>query len=683
VRRVGVDAGGTFTDAVLWDDTAGIVAITKTPSDRADPARAVMAAVGKLDASVPMGEHVPYIIHGTTVGTNAVLERSGDRIALLCTEGFRDVLEIGRLMRPPEEIYDLRAAGPPPLVRRRDRFEVTERVDHRGAVVCELDEGGVRETARVIRRRGITSVGVCLLYSFLNDGHERRIAEILAEEAPDVSVSLSADVLPEFREFERSSTTALNAYLLPVVSGYVRRLENALKEHDARLWIMQSNGGVTPAERAAEVPVTLLLSGPSGGVVAGRYLAEEAGLSDVITVDMGGTSFDVCVLADGAIPVTHERNVMGMPVKVPSVDILTIGAGGGSIGWVDGAGQFRVGPRSAGAVPGPACYGKGGEEPTVTDANVVLGIFADGQRLGESVEIDLGLATRACDQLGRQLGLSALETAWGIRQIANAAMAGAVRAISIGRGHDPRQFGLMAFGGAGPLHAADIAREMSMARVLVPPVPGCHSALGLAVTDVIHDYVVTHIAVVTERLDAEVDTLLARLEVTAHAQLEDEGIAVAHRELFGSLDMRYLGEQFSVNVRVDRSGEGWLDRAVAAFHAEHSRLYGFDVPGEPIETVNVRVQSVGRLHTGERRALGVVPPASSQAPRSIGERTIAFGSSEHDRLRTPVYDRMALVPGTIVEGPALVEQADTTLVVPPNAEARCDAKGNLWVEVAA
>jgi N-methylhydantoinase A len=342
MKRIGVDTGGTFTDSVLWDEEKGLLGSAKASSNKTDPAGAVLAAVTKLDEAA--GADVRYLIHGTTVATNATLERSGPRIGMICTAGFRDVLEIARLTRPPDQIYNLRAALQLPLIRRRDRLEIAERIDHHGGVVTPIDESSVVEAARVLARRGITSVAVCLLHAYVNNAHEKVVRDIFAREIPGVSISISSEVLPEFREYERSSTTALNAYLAPIVSGYLHRLQQAVTSwsSSARLWVMQSNGGVASAAHAAQLPVTLLLSGPSGGVVAGRHLIDQAGLGNGITIDMGGTSFDVCLLPDKAIPMTHERHVMDMPIKVPSVDILTIGAGGGSIGWVDAGANSKV-----------------------------------------------------------------------------------------------------------------------------------------------------------------------------------------------------------------------------------------------------------------------------------------------------------------------------------------------------
>jgi N-methylhydantoinase A len=681
MKRIGVDTGGTFTDSVLWDENEGLVASAKVSSNKMDPSTAVVASIEKLGSAAETD--VAYLIHGTTVATNATLERTGPRVGMICTAGFRDVLEIARLTRAPEQIYDLKAQPTPPLIMRRDRLEVAERIDHTGEVEVPLDESSVVQAARTLSRRGISSIAVCLLHSYLNPAHERVVREIIAREMPGATISISSDVLPEFREYERSSTTALNAYLVPIVGGYLRRLSEAVTKwsSDTRLWVMQSNGGVASAERTAQLPVTLLLSGPSGGVVAGRYLMDQAATAKGITIDMGGTSFDVCLLPDKGMPMTHERHVMDMPVKVPSVDILTIGAGGGSIGWVDGAGQFRVGPQSAGASPGPACYDRGGDEPTVTDANVVLGLLGSDQPLGGEVTLDPDLAHRACERLGRKLQMDALEVAWGIRQIVNASMAGATRAVSVGRGYDPRDFALIAFGGAGPMHAVDIAAELEIPRILVPSVPGCLSALGLVVSDVTHDYVISHLAHITEKLEPELDGHFVKLTAGAHSELGDEGVEEMRRELIGALDLRYVGEQSSVSVPVAGTSAHWLEKTAESFHRMHDRLYGFSVPDEPVELVNVRLRAIGRLYRGERERKAGTPQS---APRivSTGKRKVAFGPTESDRIEVPVFARSALVPHGRVSGPAIVEQSDSTLLVPPGRNVSVDAYANLLIEAA-
>lgn len=685
MKRIGVDVGGTFTDAVLYDEDSGLVASSKVMSTHPRSEEAVVAGLGKLDNAFPDKNELRYLVHGTTVATNAVLEQSGPRVALICTEGFRDVLEIARLWRSPEEIYDLKAPQPPCMVARRDRLEVTERLSPKGDIVAPLDENRVRDIASIIRRRGIRAVAVSLLYSYLEARHERRIRDILTEEIPDVHVSLSCDVLPEYREYERSSTTVLNAYLAPVVSRYLVDLEAALREWHphTHLWVMQSNGGVASPQRATSLPVTLLASGPSGGVVAGRLVAEQAGLRHSVTVDMGGTSFDACLLPENQPTMTQDRPVLGMPVMVPSVDVLAIGAGGGSIGWVDRGGQFRVGPRSAGALPGPACYGRGGEEPTVTDANLVLGLLDESQRLGGEVDLDRDAAWGACERLGSRLGMSPRASAWGIRRIVNAAMAGAVRAVTVGRGYDPREFGLIAFGGAGPMHALDIAHELGIPTVVLPPVPGCHSAVGLVVTDITRDYVTTLLGRADDDLEPRLRSVVAELEATANSDLADEGVGPERRELFVSVDMRYVGEQFSVQVpiRTQPATPGWVKVLVEDFHEVHDHLYGFRVDEEPAEVVNVRLRASGRLGVGDSG--GGVPTvrksAAESSPEPSSKRRVAFGPGDADVIEVAVFHRNAIFPGCAFSGPAIIEQDDSTAILSPASEVACDPFGNLIV----
>jgi N-methylhydantoinase A len=678
MKRIGVDAGGTFTDSVLWDDEIGLIASAKVSSNKSDPANAVMGAVAKLGSAAQSG--VDFLIHGTTVATNTVLERSGAAVGMLCTDGFRDILEIARLRRPPEQIYDLRAYAPAPLVRRRHRLEVSERVGPDGQVIKALDENSVIDAARLMAQHGISSIAVCYLHAYANDAHERRTREILERELPGVAISISSEVLREFREYERSSATALNAYLSPVVAGYLRRLQDQSRAWNSKtqLWVMQSNGGVASAEHCAHLPITLLLSGPSGGVVAGRYLMDQTGLKNAITIDMGGTSYDVCLLADRSIPMTHERQVLEMPIKTPSVDILTIGAGGGSIGWVNEAGQFQVGPESAAAMPGPACYGRGGREATVTDANVVLGYLGAGQSLGGEVEIDADAAHRACERVGNRLGLTALETAWGMRQIANAAMAAATHAVSVAKGYDPRDFSLIAFGGAGPLHAIDIANELDIPEVLVPAVPGCLSAFGMVVSDIAHDYVSTCIASISERLEPVLTGHFGRLIRTAEVELADEGVPAARRELFRTLDMHYIGEQSAISVPIAGQEPGWLDKAVAAFHAMHERYYGFSAHEEPVGVLNVRLRAVGRLNSALSANLRL-SACKQDRPAPIGTRFVSFERTAADRCEVPIFAREELCSGMHFVGPAIVQQQDSTLLVPPSASVRADKFGNLVV----
>ena len=487
--RLGVDVGGTFTDLVLFDAATNRIHFTKTSSTPANQAVGVEEGIRKVAgiAAVPPGE-IEFFVHGTTVATNALLERKGVSCALLVTEGFRDVLQIGRQDRP--KLYDWFAQRPTPLVPRAQTFEIRERMLHTGDVLTPLDEAQAREAIRAARAAGVTAIAVCLLHAYANPAHERRVGELIAEEFPDAEVSLSSDVIPEFREYERASTTAVNAYVMPIVRRYVARLADrtAAMGVPAELHIMQSNGGLMTARAAAEQSVRTMLSGPAAGVLGAVALARQAGFENVLSVDMGGTSFDICLAYDGSLRFTKESEIGSLPIKVPMIDIHTLGAGGGSVAWIDAGGALRVGPRSAGAQPGPACYGRGGDEATVTDANVVLGRIDPANFLGGEMALDAAAAWRAVeDRIARPLGLGVEEAAEGIVRVINATMVRGMRAVSVEKGYDPRDFAIVAFGGGGPLHAADLARELGVPSVLVPVMPGVTSALGLLVADLRYD----------------------------------------------------------------------------------------------------------------------------------------------------------------------------------------------------
>lgn len=681
MKRIGIDAGGTFTDAVLWDEETGLVSSAKVSSRRDDPAGAVLAAAQRVVESAPAHArtNIRDLVHGTTIGTNLSLERNGPRIALITTVGFRDVLEIGRLTRPAHSLYDLLDTGAAPLVARRDRFEVVERLANDGTVATPLDEESVRVAARAIAERGITSVAVSFLYSYLDDSHERRAAEIIADAAPGVAISLSCDVMPQVREYERTSTTVLNAYLKPVCAPYLAELENSVEEWNpgVRTWIMQSNGGVTSTERAAETPVNLLLSGPSGGVVAARSISRQTGLRNTITVDMGGTSFDVCLVSDHEIPLTTTSTSMDLPVQVPTVDIETIGTGGGSIAHVDSGGQFLVGPASAGAVPGPAAYGRGGTEPTVTDANVVLGILADGTILGDDVVIDRSAALAACERLGAKLGLTAVETALGIRRISTAAMAGAVRAMSVGKGHDPRTFAMNAFGGAGPMHAADIAQELSIPTLVVPPVAGVLSAVGLVVSDVVHNHAASFMSRLSSDVEGRLSEVFGALATRATGELTDEGVSAGDQSLVLALDLHYAGQNSSITVPVGDTGtSGWSAVAAERFHAMHEKANGFRVDSEPIDIAVARVSAVGLLTDN---TLPPVDVSVATTPEPAGTRELTVSDSQ--TVAVPRYVRESLRPGDTFAGAAIVDSGNTTVVIPDGSVSRIDGHGNLLIDL--
>lgn len=677
--RIGVDTGGTFTDVCGFDEEDGRVHVRKVSSTPDDPGRAIVQGVAELLAQIgdrEIGE-VTYFAHGTTVGTNALLTGRGVRTGLITTRGFRDLLELGRGRRP--DMYDPQADKPVPFVAREHRLEVTERVRHTGAVETPLDEDEVRAAVRLLKADGVDSIAVCLLYSYLFDGHERRVGEIIAEEHPDAYVSLSADVLPEFREYERLSTVATNSYVGPVVYRYLARLRATLADNGLRAvpHVTQSNGGVIPFQTAEAMPVRLVLSGPSTGVVGAAEICARAGFPDIITFDMGGTSSDISLVQGGRPKVTAGMELDGRPIRSPMLDIHTVGAGGGSIGWIDSGNHLRVGPQSAGAFPGPACYGNG-EEAAVTDANVVLQMLNPEYLLNGQMRIDRSASVAAVERLAAPLGLSVEEAALGILRVVTANMARAIRVVSVKRGYDPRDYALVPFGGAGPLHASRLARELGMRTIVVPEVPGAQSALGLLMTDVRTDFMRTHITTVSSE---SVDALLAGfapLERQADAWFAHEGIEDAHRGVVRRLELRYAGQNFELAVDVP---EGAVDadliaRIVEEFHVAHERVYGYRSPDARVEAVTFRLEASGQAAHVELREDALIGEDPSAAV--VGTRNTCFDPAE-GYTPIPVYDRSLLVPGNRISGPAIVEQMDTTTVLLPGDECTVDTLRNLVI----
>ncbi|MFB6122192.1 MAG: hydantoinase/oxoprolinase family protein [Haloferacaceae archaeon] len=666
--RIGVDVGGTFTDVVAVHD--GSIRVHKTPSTPDAPERGVLDGLDESRAAGLDPGAVSFFAHGTTVATNAVLERSWAETALVTTEGFRDALEIGRQTRP--DLYDLHAEQPPPVVERDDRYEVPERLDGRGDVVDSLDEDAVRAVARELADTDVESVAVSLLFSFENAAHERRVRELLEADL-DCPVSLSSDVLPEMREYERTLATAVNAALEPVMGRYVGNLSDGIESAgvSADLRIMQSNGGLVTAAEARERPVNTLLSGPAAGVQGAAHVAGEAGMDDVVTMDMGGTSCDVSLVRGGDPVVSTEQTVGEFPVGVPMVDVHTIGAGGGSVAWVDAGDALRVGPESAGADPGPICYGRGGTDPTVTDAHVLLGRVDPDRFFEGSADVD---AVRAgVERLADELGLGVDETAQGILDVADASMERALRVVSVERGHDPREVGLVAYGGAGPLHAPKLAAELDVPRVLVPRSAGVLSALGLLISDVTYEYSATRVRSWDELDPAALESTFADFEAEGRDRLEAERFAADRMRFERAVDARYEGQSFDLRVPVPGEVDADALAAVAdSFHERHERRYGHASPDEPLELVTVRL-----------RARGVVDPPSldatpatrdAAAPRET--RPVTFDGVERE---TPVYRRDALGPGVTFDGPAVVEGAESTTVVHPGQRVRVDEFENMVI----
>lgn len=677
--RLGIDVGGTFTDLALLDEESGLLVVGKVPSVPADPSEGILNGIVRIlaEAGVSPGR-VTYLAHGTTVSTNTLLQRRGAKTGLITTRGFRDLLEIARQRRP--SLYDLHAPKPAPLIPRSLRREVTERVLADGSVRVPLDLAEVERELQNLRREGIEALAICFLYAYVSPDHERRVLERARQLLPGAFCSASHEVLPEFREYERLSTTVVNAYLGPAMAGYI----GAFRRRVAELGILpvpyinQSNGGTIQIEEAATAPVRTLLSGPSAGVAGAAWLAAKVGVSSLVTFDMGGTSTDVSFVSGGRPTLAFERDIAGIPIRIPALDIHTIGAGGGSIAWRDSGGALMVGPQSAGADPGPASYGRGGTAPTVTDANLFLGRLSPKGLLGGEMSLDLAKAQQAIAELGEALGLSPLDTARGILSVVNANMARALRLVTVQRGVDPTRLALLPFGGAGPLHAGALARELGIPTILVPSGPGILCALGLLVEDLRADAVRTWVG----RLDPDslgpLDRIFRELEAGATEWLDRERVPSERRQLSRWLDLRYEGQNYELLVPVP--DEVWREQSVAALRRQflqaHEETYGFASEDEPIQVVNLRLVARGLPDPPELPRQKPGGPDPSRA--IVGRRPVDFLDAG-GTLDCPVYDRVRLAAGNRLAGPAVIEQFDSTTVLHPGQEARVDELGFLVV----
>jgi N-methylhydantoinase A len=678
---IGVDAGGTFTDFFARDAATGRVVRHKRPSTPDDPSRAILDGLEELAArgGIDLGQIV-RLGHGTTVGTNALIQRRGGKVAMITTEGFRDLLEIGRQTRP--HMFDLQRDAPPPVVPRERRLELAERVMADGAVLTAPDPATISTLVEAVRDSGAESVAVCFLFSFLNPDHERQVGAAIEIALPGIQVSLSSEVRPEFREFERFTTTAINAYLQPVMGRYVSALHSGLaaRAPNATIGINQSNGGLMTPETARRFPVRTALSGPAAGVVGAIHEAKAGGRPNVITIDVGGTSADMALIRDGAADISFEREVADFPIRLPVIDIHTIGAGGGSIAWFDRDGLLKVGPDSAGAVPGPACYGRGGTLPTVSDANLVLGRLGS-ELVDGGMTMDTAAAHAALAPVAERLGVNVERAALGVIEIVSANMVRAIRTISVERGYDPRAFALMPFGGAGPLHAREIAVELGMAEILAPGAPGVLCAEGLLVADQKEDFVRSRRLPLTEAsmpdLLADASTLLAK----AVGWFETEAIPPPRRALEMTLDCRYVGQNFELRVPLangpvlDPDALPTLPDILAGFFTAHHTAYGYATETEPVEAINLRLTALGRSETYRE-----APPGSATtAPTPKAHRPVWF--TPDGAVETPVYQRRDLAPGTRITGPAIIEQLDATTPIHPADIATVDDAGNLLIEV--
>jgi N-methylhydantoinase A len=675
--RIGVDIGGTFTDLVLVDET-GAFQTAKVPSTPPEFVSGLMDGLPRLHRE-PRG--LQLLAHGTTVGTNTVISRSGAKTALVTTEGFRDVLLLRRSDR--DEQFNLWWQPPEPIIRRSDIFEVPERLDFRGRVITPLDEGAAADVARQIRDRGYEAVAVVFLHSFANPAHEMRMKQLLGAENPGVFLSVSHEILPEILEYERTATTTLNAYVGPMMASYLRRLQSNMRDagYEADVVICTSAGGVMGPETAALVPAKTMASGPSAGVMAAKYIVEAAGYQNVLTFDMGGTSLDVGLIDEGVVRRRTEWLApYGMPIRFPSVDVSSIGAGGGSLGWIDAGGILRSGPSSAGADPGPACYGRGGLEPTSTDAQVVLGRLHPDRFLGGDLPLNRTLAEEAIQtRIANPLGeISTVTAAANLLTIANNNMAQALRLATVYRGYDPRDFVLFAYGGAGPLFAPDVAALGGIPRVIVPPSPGLISALGLLMIDIVHDFGTSVLKPVDEVVASELIALFDQLTAEVRTSLGRENLTDDRIEVRWEVDARYFGTSHTSVIAIERSNAS-IAQIERAFNESHLREYGYTVPKAvaPVEIVTARVIGIGNVDKWPIRHMETRESGSLEdAKRET--RPVYFGGEWCD---TPVYERERLAPGMRLTGPAVVEQFDSTTVLAPDMSAEVDAFGNLVIDV--
>lgn len=678
--RIGVDSGGTFTDVCMLEEETGRFSVWKLSSTPSDPSVAIAGGASEaIDRFGGAEATVSFFGHGTTVATNALIQGRGARCGLITSDGFRDLLDLGRQRRP--HLYDLQTDKPQALVPRDRRLEVSERIRFDGTVERSPSEEDIRAVARQLRDAGAEAVAVCFLYSFVDTAHETMVADILREEMGDSFLTTSHEVCPEFREFERLSTTVVNAFLGPVMQGYLSKLTPRLVETgiDIPPFITQSNGGTITFETAAKLPVRTVLSGPSTGVIGAVETARAIGLENIITFDMGGTSTDVSLVENSKPATTVEAEVHGYPIKCPMIDIHTVGAGGGSIARVDSGGFLKVGPTSAGADPGPVCYGLGNDEPTVTDANVAMGVLNGEALLGGRMPIDRAASLAAIEKLGAELGLSGEETAAGIIRVVTANMARAIRLISVQRGHDPRDYCLMPFGGGGPVHAGRLARELAMDRILVPRNPGILCALGLLLTDIRRDFSVTHRLSLEAANAEDIRQTVSGLEADAQSWFEEENIGPDRRRVLASADMRYAGQNYELNIPFsDVSGNSeFIERLLANFDQAYERQYDYTAPDEAVEIVTFRVEAYGVVEKPAfeiHEDAGPDPSAAFQTSRQV------YHPENGEFIDSPVYDRERLRAGNVIPGPAIVEQMDSTTLILPGQTGQVDSHLNLVIQ---
>ena len=677
--RIGIDVGGTFTDVTLLNSETGRYYTYKLSSTLQDQSLAI--ANGTKETlelyGVPVSE-IEYFGHGTTVATNMIIERKGAKTALITTKGFRDLLEIGRQTRP--SLYNIMEDKPETLVKRSLRKEISERVTAKGDILRDVDRDEVRAVLKELKEQGVESIAVCFLFSFLNSRNEKIVEDCIKEVWPEAYYSVSSTILPEFREFERLSTTVINSYLGPRMKMYIHNLRQRIKEVGVTVepYITQSNGGVMSISSTIQTPVQTALSGPSAGVMGAVYIAEAAGFKDIITYDMGGTSTDVSLVKDGIAEYTTKRKVCGLPSGVPMIDVHAVGAGGGSIAQIDNAGALKVGPESAGANPGPAAYGLGNENPVVTDANLVLGRINPHYVLGGRLKIDAELSKKAVKtKIADPMGIGTEEAALGIVKVVNSNMARAIRVITVEKGHNPSDFTLVAYGGAGPLHAVHLAQEMGIRTVLIPPAPGALCALGLLTADIKKSYVRTAIASYDEMTPEQINAVMSSLRDEGSAWLDSEKVPSERRKFHGIAEMRYVGQNYELQVEIPTENitVSDIEKMRQDFFVAHEKNYGYYNPNAPVQFVNFRCEATGIVKKPNLAELETTLDDPSKA--EIGRRVVHF--EESGAVDCPVYDRAKFGMAERVNGPCIIEQMDSTTVVPPNTWFSIDKFGNLII----
>lgn len=677
--KVGIDTGGTFTDIVLFNDESKEVVMTKVPSTPKNPAEGIINGIQKITErkGITFGD-IELLIHGTTVATNAILENKGAKTALLVTEGFKDVLGIRRQDRPM--MYDFFAQKPTALIPRRLRYEISERISYDGNILKPLNADQVKDVVIQLKKENVQAVAICLLHSYTNPQHEIQLKEMLEKELPeDVKISISYEIVPEIREYERMSTTILNSYVHPVMERYLSYLDKELKlkGFTEEIHVMQSNGGIMSREKAAAQCINTAVSGPAAGVVGSTYLSKLAGSENVITVDMGGTSFDICLAYKNKISLTKQTEIGGHAIKVPMIDIHTIGAGGGSIGWIDEGGALRVGPQSAGATPGPACYNKGGQEPTVTDANLLLGRIDPDFYLGGEMKVDKSLSFNAIKtKIADPLGISVEAAAEGIIRVVNAGMEKGIRYVSVEKGYDPREFAMVSFGGAGSLHALEMAENLDIAKVIVPLMPGVNSAWGLLMSDFRHDFTRTYMKKASEIDFEDINKQFNERIVEAGNMIRSEGVPDECVSFYKQADIAYYGQGYELTIPFpagDINEKNFAD-VTNAFHKAHEDAYGYCLPDSEIAIVNIGVSAIGALPRPELIRYPIEKGDGKQAIKAI--RKVYLHGEYRD---VTIYDRYLLKSGDEFLGPCIIEQNDTTTLVWPEQRCEVDTYLNLAI----